>query len=100
MSFYTLAYLEKRRKKWLDSLVLFQYLENGIWKTATINSKEVDGTDLVIKASAPSTGSPGNITAVRVYDKDGLLAGSATTDIEHTSTQNTLLKFVLPIKEV
>lgn len=100
MAFYTSEYLAKMRKKWIDSLTVFQYLEDGVWKTASINSKKVDGTDLIIMASAPSTGSSGSITAVRVYDKDGLLAGNASIKIEHSSIQNTLLKFVLPIKEV
>lgn len=100
MAFYTDEYLAKRRKKWIDSLTVFQYCENGAWKTAHINSKTVEGTDLIILANAPSTGSSGRITAVRVYDNDGILAGKADVNIEHTSIQNTLLKFVLPIKEV
>lgn len=100
MPFYTDEYLAKRRKKWIDSLTVFQYQENGTWKTASINSKKVEGTDLIIMASAPSTGSSGTITAVRVYDSDGVLAGRASIKVEHTSIQNTLLKFVLPIKEV
>lgn len=98
--FYTAEYLAKRRKKWIDSLVRVQYQENGVWKTAAINSKTVTGTDLVIMANAPSSGTGGKITAVRIYDNDGVLAGSTTVNIEHTSVQNTLLKFVLPIKEV
>lgn len=100
MAFYTNAYLAKRRKKWIDSLTVFQYQEDGVWKTANINSKTIEGTDLIILASAPSTGKSGKITAVRVYDRDGVLAGNAAVNIEHTSIQNTLLKFVLPIKEV
>lgn len=100
MPFYTDQYLAKRRKKWIDSLTKVQYQENGTWRDASINSKTVTGTDLVIMASAPSTGSSGTISAVRIYDNDGVLAGSATVNIEHTSIQNTLLKFVLPIKEV
>ena len=92
MAFYTEEYLAKRRKKWIDSLTLFQYEEDGVWKTAQVNSKTVEGTDLIVLANAPSTGSSGKITAVRVYDSDGVL--------EHTNVQNTLLKFVLPIKEV
>ena len=100
MAFYTEEYLAKGRQKWIDSLTLFQYQEDGTWKTAHINSKTVKGTDLIVLANAPSTGSSGKITAVRVYDSDGVLAGSATVNIEHTSVQNTLLKFVLPIKEV
>lgn len=100
MPFYTDEYLTKRRKKWIDSLTKVQYQENGVWRDASINSKTVTGTDLVIMASAPSTGSSGTISAVRIYDNDGVLAGTTAVNIEHTSIQNTLLKFVLPIKEV
>lgn len=100
MAFYTDAFLNKRRKKWIDSLTTFQYQEGGVWKTAQINSKTVEGTNLIIMALAPSTGSSGTVTALRVYDWDGLLVGSATVSIGHTGVQNTLLKFVLPIKEV
>ena len=84
MAFYTEEYLAKRRKKWIDSLTLFPKRRPQSRRLPPL----------------PRHGSSGKITAVRVYDSDGVLAGSATVNIEHTSVQNTLLKFVLPIKEV
>lgn len=100
MSFYTNEFLNIERQKWLNNLTLFQYKENGSWKTATINSKEVQGTDLVVLAYAPSNGSSGTITEVRVYDANGVLAGSESISISRLATQNVLLRIKLPIKEV
>lgn len=100
MSFYTTEYLAIERKKWLDTLDTVQYCENGSWKSATINSKTVSGTDLVILAYCPSSGKAGKITGARVYDHNGILAGSETFSLSRAATQNVLLRIVLPIKEV
>lgn len=43
MSFWSTDFMNDRRKQWLNALVKFQYLVNGTWYDATINTKRVIG---------------------------------------------------------
>lgn len=100
MSFYSPEYLEEKREDWINSIRSAEYLENGVWKEAIINSKTVDGENLIILANAASTGSSGTLTQTRLISVDGKLVGSQEVKISRSGIQSVLLKFVLPIREV
>ena len=48
MSFWSTDFMNDRRKQWLNALVKFQYLVNGTWYDATINTKRVTGNKVEI----------------------------------------------------
>lgn len=43
MSFWSTDFMNDRRKQWLNALVKFQYLVNGTWYDATINTNSYTG---------------------------------------------------------
>lgn len=100
MVFFTQSFLNARRTELLNSVVRFQYqLNNSSWRDGTINSKEINGTDVVVFVNAPSSGTADVITAVRVYDNNGNLAGQQTVSLSRTSLNSALLRFTFPLIE-
>ena len=76
MSFWSTDFMNDRRKQWLNALVKFQYLVNGTWYDATINTKRVTGNKVEIIVSFPRTSSGSQtIKAVRIIDVTGKQAG-------------------------
>lgn len=100
MAFFTDTFLNNRREELLRSVERFQYQLNGkTWYDGSINSKEIDGTDVVVFVNVPSFGSADTITAVRVYDINGALAGQQTISLQRTSLNTALLRFTFPLIE-
>lgn len=99
MAFYDETYLAERRKEWIDRIKTVKYCENGVWKTATINSKAINGTEMVIMAVAHSTGSNAQVTQLNVFDAKEKLVGSEVTNIQRLGTQNLLFKITLTMEE-
>lgn len=92
--------MNDRRKQWLNALVKFQYLVNGIWYDATINTKRVIGNKVEIIVSFPRTSSCSQtIKAVRIIDVTGKQAGYQATEIVRAANQGVLTKFEFPIYE-
>ena len=84
--FWKDEFLAKRRAEWLRSLDRFQYLTNGEWKDAVITEKKVEGA--------------ANITGVRILDRDGVVAGQLTENIEKKATQGVLTLWEFPLYEI
>lgn len=98
--FFTDDFLNERRKEFLRALVKFQYqINNGSWYIGRINSKQISGTDIIFFVDAPCSGTSDTITAVRVYDTRGELAGSQSTSVARTYQNGALFRFVFPLIE-
>lgn len=100
MAFFSDTFLNKRRNELLNSIVKFQYqTNNSTWRNGTINSKELNGTDVIVYVNCPSSGTADTITAVRVYDVEGDLAGQQSISLVRTSLNSALLRFTFPLIE-
>lgn len=98
--FWTENFLAKRRAEWLQRVTKFQYLTNGEWKDAVITDKRVDGNALKITTVTNDDGDAATITAVRILDKDGDVAGQKTENIEKKATQGVLTLWEFPLYEI
>lgn len=100
MAFFTENFLNARRGELLRSVSRFQYQLNGsTWKEGTINSKTIEGTDVVVYVNVPSSGAADTITGVRVYDNQDALAGQQVISLKRTSLNTALLRFTFPLIE-
>ncbi len=100
MAFWSTEFMNNRRKQWLDSLVKFQFLVNGTWNDATINSKRITGNTIEIIVSFPRVATTAQtIKAVRVIDVTGKQAGYQATEIVRATNQGVLAKFEFPLYE-
>lgn len=75
-------------------------LNKSTWVDGEINSKEIAGTAVVVYVNAPSSGAKDTITGVRVYDNNGVLAGSQSVSLSRDSINAGLLRFTFPLIEV
>lgn len=101
MAFFTENFLNNRRAELLRAVSRFQYqLNKSAWLDGEINSKEVNGTAVVVYVNAPSSGVKDTITGVRVYDNNGELAGSQSVSLSRDSINAGLLRFTFPLIEV
>ncbi len=98
--FWKNEFLAKRRAEWLRSLDRFQYLTNGEWKDAVITEKRVEGNAIKITTVTNDDASAANITGVRVLDRDGIVAGQLTENIEKKATQGVLTLWEFPLYEI
>lgn len=100
MSFWSADFMNDRRKQWLNALVKFEYLVDGTWYEAVINTKRIVGNRIEIIVSFPRTSSGSQtIKAVRIIDVTGKQAGYQSTDIVRATNQGVLTKFEFPIYE-
>lgn len=100
MSFWSEAFMNDRRKQWLNALVKFQYRVNNAWYDATINTKRIVGTKVEIIVSFPRTAAgQQTITAVRIIDVTGKQCGYQETNVVRATNQGVLAKFEFPIYE-
>lgn len=100
MGFFTEQFLEKRRRELLNSVCRFQYQRNGgSWADGEINSKEINGSNVVVFVNVPSFGVADTITGVRVYDNNGDLAGQQGITLRRTALNTGLLRFTFPLIE-
>ena len=102
MAFFTNAYLNKRRKQVLRSIVKFTYQKsNGSWfNDAIIDSKEIVGTDVIIFATVPSSGLANTITRIRLYDDESEIAGEGVVNIVRTGANSAGIRFTVPLIEL
>lgn len=100
MSFWSIDFMNDRRKQWLNALVKFQYRVGGTWHDATVKSKQITGNKIEIIVSFPRTSSGSQtITAIRVIDVTGKQAGYQAVQIVRAANQGVLTKFEFPIYE-
>lgn len=101
MAFFTDNFLNNRRAELLRAVTRFQYqLNKSTWVDGEINSKEIAGTAVVVYVNSPSSGAKDTITSVRVYDNNGVLAGSQSVSLSRDSINAGLLRFTFPLIEV
>ena len=98
--FWKESFLKKRREEWLKSVERFQYLTDGTWKDAVITDKRVDGNALKITTTTTDDGAAATITAVRILDRDGDIAGQMNENIEKKATQGVLTLWEFPLYEL
>lgn len=98
--FWKEVFLAKRRAEWLQSLVKFQYLQNGEWKDAVITDKRIVGNALKITTVTNDDATAGSITGVRILDKDGDVSGQMDESIEKKATQGVLTLWEFPLYEI
>ena len=55
---------------------------------------------MAVYVNAPSSGAKDTITGVRVYDNNGVLAGSQSVSLSRDSINAGLLRFTFPLIEV
>ena len=99
MAFFTDSFLNTRRDELLRSVYRFQYCINGVWRDGDINSKKIEGTAVVVFVSIPSFNQSDTITGVRVYDRNGDLAGQKSITLKRDVLNTALLRFIFPLVE-
>jgi hypothetical protein len=99
VGFWSEAYLNKRRKAWLDSIAKAQYYANGTWYDGQITEKIVNGDSLYIKFTTTDSAAL-TITQIRLLDTSLEVAGSQSENIVKSATQGVLLQLTVPIKEL
>ena len=98
--FWKENFLAKRRAEWLKNIAKFQYLTNGVWKDAVISEKSVAGNVIKFTTTISDDGTASKITAVRILDRDGDVAGEMSENIEKKATQGLLTLWEFPLYEI
>ncbi len=97
--FWKESFLEKMRKEWLRRIAKIQYCTDGKWYDAVITEKNIAGNTLRVK-SITSDNEAMTITAVRIIDISGDIAGECTENITKSASQGILTLWEFPIYEV
>lgn len=101
MGFFSTEFMTDRRTQWMYSIVKFQYQVSGVWRDAVINSKTLSGNSVKFAVHIPNElVTAHTITALRIIDMKGHVAGSQQVSVERTPTQGVLSTFEFPIQEV
>lgn len=101
MGYFYDTFMEQRRQQWLRSIHSVEALVDGTWHAGDINTKEVNGDTLEIKATFPMLDAVAcTITATRIVDVRGETAAYQARKIEKNSGQGTMIKITIPIYEV
>ncbi|MCQ2559188.1 MAG: hypothetical protein MJ157_00505 [Clostridia bacterium] len=99
MGFWQSVFLNKRQQALKREIAQVQYQIAGNWYRGTINSKIVQAATLTVLINLPAFGADNVITAMRVYDSTGDLAGQQALAIARTATQSADLRLVLTLQE-
>lgn len=97
--FWKETFLAKMRKEWLRQIAKIQYCADGKWYDAVITEKSIAGNTLRVK-STTSDNEAMTITAVRIIDISGDIAGTCTENITKSAAQGILTVWEFPIYEV
>jgi len=100
MSYYTEDFLSQRREQWLRAISQVQAQVDDTWYDGEIQTKEIDGTNIVIIAVFSSLDEvAGTISASRIIDNRGAVAAEQSENISKAVGQGAMIKIVLPIVE-
>lgn len=100
MAFWTTEFLDKMRKEWMRRIVKIQYRgNNGVWYDASITEKKVVGNKVQITCTTTDSVQM-TITAVRILDTVGDIAGQQSESITKSATQGIITVWEFPIYEV
>lgn len=97
--FWKETFFEKMRKEWLRQIAKIQYYSGGNWYDAVITEKSISGNTLRVK-STTNDNEAMTITAVRIIDLSGDVAGECTANITKSAEQGILTLWEFPIYEV
>ena len=101
MAYFNNTFMDHRRQQWLRSIHAVEVQVGGNWHRGDINSKEINGDTLVIKATFPTLDAIAcTITASRLIDVRGEQAAYQQRMIEKNSGQGTMIKITIPVYEV
>lgn len=98
--FWKEDFLAKRRAEWLATLNKFQFNIDGEWIDATIEEKKVEGNSLKILTAVNDSGKGANITAIRLLDTSGNIAGELAENINKQAIMGMLISWEFPIYEI
>ena len=97
--FWSEDFLDARRAEWLAQIDKAQYLIDGEWRDAEITEKCISDGKLKITATLGDIGSFIKITAIRILDISGSIAGEQRESIEITALQGLLSLWEFSIYE-
>lgn len=101
MAYFIDNFLNRRRQQWLRSIHAVEVQVGGKWYRGDINTKEIEGETLVIRATFPALDSMAcTITASQIIDVRGEIAAYQQRTIQKNSGQGTMIKLMIPIYEV
>ena len=98
--FWTEDFLEKRRAEWLRQISKVQLRVNDTWIDATVTDKKVEGNSMIITTVANNDATGARITAARLLDRDGNIAGELTESILTDSIKGMLIRWEFPLYEI
>lgn len=98
MGFWNDGFLEKRRKEWMRDISAVQYYANGTWYNAQITHQHISGNRLIIRFVSTDSLAL-TITAIRLLDRDGAVAGQKAESFIKKATQGMLYEISVEIIE-
>ena len=97
--FWKESFLNKMRQKWADEISVFQYKSNGIWKSANINGKTIEGNTIRLLVQVMETESF-TITGMRIVDSAGIVIGETSENIVKPAGNQMISEWVFPVYEI
>lgn len=99
MAFWSDTFLNKMRSEWLRRLVKVQYYSGGKWYDAKITEKSISGNTLIIYSQTTDSLDL-TITAVRIVDTSGDVAGQISENIFKDASHGMLTRWEFPLFEL
>ncbi len=99
MAFWTDTFMDKMRKEWLRRIYKIQYQAGDTWRDAQITDKHIEG-DTMYVTTATTDSENLTITAIRVVDTSGDVAGLTSENIVKNSNQGVITLWEFPLYEV
>ena len=96
--FWKESFLNKMRQKWADEISVFQYKSNGIWKSANINGKTIEGNTIRLLVQVMETESF-TITGMRIVDSAGIVIGETSENIVKPAGNQMISEWVFQVYE-
>ena len=97
--FWKESFLNKMRQKWADEISVFQYKSNGIWKSANINGKTIEGNTIRLLVQVMETESF-TITGMRIVDSAGIVIGETSENIVKPAGNQMISEWVFQVYEI
>lgn len=98
--FWKEDFLAKRRAEWLRQISKIQFSVNGTWIDAAISDKKVEGNSMIITTVASNDVVGKRISAVRLLDLNGDIAGELTESILSNPMEGMMILWEFPLYEI
>ena len=99
MAFWTETFLVKIREEFARRIAQIQYCAAGVWHDATITEKKVIGNVIRI-TSAITEDAAREITAWRLVDTGGVVAGQLSESLTKAASQGVVTEWEFPLYEI